>query len=158
MRGNADRAESSENRDRFWESKSLEEMSPDEWERLCDGCGRCCLHKLEFEDTGEVHYTAVACRLLDLRRCRCRDYENRLERVADCLPLSPETLDEADWLPRTCAYRLRYEGQALPEWHPLVSGKRESVHAAGISIRNRAISESDVDVEDLEPYILPVDF
>lgn len=143
---------------RFWETKTLEEMSPSEWERLCDGCGRCCLHKLEFEDTGEVCYTAVACRLLDLRRCRCRDYEHRMELVDDCLRLSPETLAEADWLPRSCAYRLLFEGRPLPWWHPLVSGDRASVHAAGISVRDRAIHEQYVDTEDLEPYILPVSF
>jgi uncharacterized cysteine cluster protein YcgN (CxxCxxCC family) len=142
----------------FWEEKTPAEMTPTEWESLCDGCGRCCLHKLEDADTGEVYYTAVACRLLDLHKCRCRDYENRMERVPDCLQLTPESLAESHWLPRTCAYRLRFEGRPLTWWHPLVSGDRGSVHAAGISIRDRGIPETAVDTTDLEPYILPVGF
>lgn len=143
---------------RFWETKSLDAMTPGEWEQLCDGCGRCCLHKLEDADSGEVWYTSVACRLLDLYHCRCRDYEHRLARVPDCLPLYPDTVANADWLPRTCAYRLLAEGRSLMWWHPLISEDRDTVHHAGISIRDRGLPEDDVDTGDLEPYILPVGF
>lgn len=136
----------------FWKTKSLAEMSRIEWESLCDGCGRCCLHKLEDIDSGEVHYTSVACRLLDLHTCRCTDYRRRTARVFDCEVLSPDNLAALDWLPSTCAYRLVAEGSDLPSWHPLVSGDPESVHRAGISVRSLAVSE--VEVDDLEDYLL----
>jgi len=121
----------------FWRVKTLESLSLDEWESLCDGCGRCCLVKLEDEDTGEILYTDVACTLLDDETCRCRDYQNRQAKVSDCVRLTPETVRGLSWLPNTCAYRLVSEGRDLPWWHPLVSGDPETVHAAGVSVRDR---------------------
>ncbi|MGI9402762.1 MAG: YcgN family cysteine cluster protein [Rhizobiaceae bacterium] len=138
----------------FWKTKTLGQMSQGEWESLCDGCGRCCLNKLEDWDTGQIHWTNVACSLLDCETCRCMDYENRLEIVSDCIQLEPGKMDELTWLPPTCAYRLVHEGKDLFEWHHLVSGDPETVHAAGISVRGRTISETDIQVEDYENHLV----
>jgi uncharacterized cysteine cluster protein YcgN (CxxCxxCC family) len=127
----------------FWRRKTLDEMTRAEWESLCDGCGRCCLHKLRDEDTGDLGWTNVACRLLDTHSCRCSDYANRKARVPDCVKLTPKRVASIDWLPPSCAYRLLAEGQDLPWWHPLVSGDPETVVKAGISIRGKAICERD---------------
>jgi uncharacterized cysteine cluster protein YcgN (CxxCxxCC family) len=135
----------------FWKTKSLEEMSPAEWESLCDGCGKCCMAKLEDEDTGEIHFTSVGCRLFDKGTCRCADYTHRFERVSDCVRLTPETVRSIVWLPSTCAYRLVAEGRDLFAWHPLVSGRAESVHEAGISMRGRITALED-ELEEPEDY------
>lgn len=137
--------------DDFWRTVPLQEMNEAQWEAVCDGCGKCCLHKLEDEDTGEVYVCNVACGLLDLQTCRCSDYENRKQKVPDCTVLTPEKIDEFHWLPKTCAYRLLAEGEPLPVWHPLLSGEAKSVHEAGISVSGRVVSENDA--EDLECHI-----
>lgn len=136
---------------KFWESIPLAEMSASQWESLCDGCGKCCLHKLEDEDSGEVFVCNVACRLLALDSCRCSDYANRKKIVPDCTVLTPDRITEFHWLPQTCAYRLLAEGGPLPTWHPLVSGEASSVHDAGISVCGRVVSEMDAD--DLQQHI-----
>ncbi len=138
----------------FWKEKSLEDMSKSEWESLCDGCARCCLHKLEDEDTGEVHYTSVVCRYLEEAKCRCTNYLDRHEAVPDCVWLTPATVAEFTWLPKTCAYRLVSEGQDLKWWHPLVSGSRNTVHEAGISVRGKCVSELAVHPDDFEEQII----
>jgi len=139
----------------FWRSKSLAEMTDGEWESLCDGCGRCCLNKLEEEDTGRVHYTDVGCRLLDGTTCRCKDYKNRGEEVDDCVRLSPDTVADLKWLPPSCAYRLLAHGGDLYWWHPLVSGDPDTVHAAGVSVRGRVgILENELGDQDYEDRIV----
>ena len=129
-------------RDRFWELP-LEALDREEWEALCDGCGRCCLHKLEDEDTGAVVETNVACRLLDHATARCSDYRHRKAFVPDCLRLTPKLVSEVPWLPPTCAYRRRAEGKPLPEWHPLLTGSPEAMIRAGVSVAGRVVGEND---------------
>ena len=131
--------------DQFWKRKSLPEMSAAEWESLCDGCGLCCMIKVQDEDTGDLFYSDVACRLFDIETCRCTDYANRSEKVADCLVLTPDEKSAYEWLPDSCAYRRLANGQELPGWHPLVTGRPESVHEAGISMQGKAISETEAD-------------
>jgi uncharacterized protein len=138
----------------FWREKTLEEMTSAEWESLCDGCARCCLNKLEDEDTGEIAWTDVACRLLDGDTCRCRDYPHRADRVHDCVQLTPEAVRTLTWLPPTCGYRLVAEGRDLYWWHPLVSGDPETVHAAGISVRGRTVSEKGLKFADWEKRVV----
>ncbi len=139
---------------KFWQTKQLDEMSQNEWESLCDGCGLCCLHKLEDEDTDQVYYTKVACKLLDLDRCRCTNYPQRQDLVSDCLVLTAKDIEKFHWLPSTCAYRLIADGKALLDWHPLISGNSHSVHHAGISAKGRAVSESEADITSLEEHII----
>ena len=142
-------------RPRFWETVPLRQMTLPEWEALCDGCGKCCLQKLEYDDTGEVAFTRVACRLLDGDSCQCTNYPNRKQYVPECVVLTPKTLPKiAYWLPQTCAYRLLHEGKNLLEWHPLISGNPESVHDAGMSVRGWTIPEYEVDEDDWEDYII----
>jgi len=135
----------------FWQSKTMAEMTDGEWESLCDRCGNCCLHKLEDVDTGAIAMTDVACAYLDLGHCTCKDYANRQTNVTDCVQISPANVGNLPWLPATCAYRLVGSGQDLAWWHPLISGRPETVHEAGISARGRAISEDQVD--DLEDHV-----
>jgi len=142
-------------RPRFWETVPLKKMTAPEWEALCDGCGKCCLNKIEFEDTGEVAFTRVACRLLDGETCLCTNYENRKAFVPDCVQLSPKTLPKiAYWMPRTCAYRRLHEGKPLPDWHYLLSGDREAVHREGMSVRGWTVPEYEVTEDDWEDLII----
>jgi uncharacterized cysteine cluster protein YcgN (CxxCxxCC family) len=139
----------------FWRLKTLDEMTPAEWESLCDGCGRCCLNKLEDEETGAVAYTTIACDLLDCASCRCADYANRKARVPGCVQLTPDTVREIDWLPDTCAYLKVANGEDLAWWHPLVSGRPETVHEAGVSVRGLVSGkESEVPLEDWELHVV----
>jgi uncharacterized protein len=139
----------------FWKRKSLTQMTDSEWESLCDGCGKCCLNKLEEEETDRTFYTDVGCRLLDGETCRCRDYENRQQQVSDCVRLTPRNLKTITWLPPSCGYVLVSQGRDLYWWHPLISGDPETVHSAGVSVRGRVgASEVDVPDEDLEDYIV----
>jgi len=138
----------------FWKTKTLSEMTPEEWESLCDGCARCCLHKLEDIDTREIGYTNIVCRLLDINSCRCSKYEDRHKEVPTCVVLDSDNVKEFNWLPDTCAYRLLAMGEELAWWHPLVSGDPNTVHEAGISVRNIAIPEAEIDMKDLEDHVV----
>lgn len=128
----------------FWKTKGLEELTHEEWESLCDGCGKCCLLKLEDEDTGDIAYTRLHCKLLDSGSCRCSDYENRKELVPDCIILTPQGVADLKWMPKSCAYRRVHEGRGLPDWHHLVCGDRERIHKEGHSIQGRTVSEDSV--------------
>ncbi|ARN66536.1 YcgN family cysteine cluster protein [Vibrio vulnificus] len=136
----------------FWQSKTLQAMTEQEWESLCDGCGKCCLHKLMDEETDEVFYTNVACSWLNSKTCSCKDYPNRFSSGENCLKLTQDKIAEFHWLPRTCAYRRLSENQPLPEWHPLITGSKSAMHAAGQSIRNRVVYE--IDVKDWEDHVI----
>jgi uncharacterized cysteine cluster protein YcgN (CxxCxxCC family) len=128
----------------FWKNKTLSEMSAIEWESLCDGCAKCCLHKIEDEDNGEIFYTDVACNQLNLDSCQCKNFSKRTDLVDDCIELTKEKLASLKWLPQSCAYRLLDEGKELPSWHPLVTGDLNSVHSAGISVKGRCVPEKDI--------------
>lgn len=132
----------------FWKDKSLDEMSRAEWESLCDGCGKCCCIRLEDEDTGAIYITDVVCKLFDAQSCRCTDYLNRSLKVPDCVTLTPANTPQLHWMPQTCAYRLVANGEDLPDWHHLVSGSRESIHEAGMSVQGAVVSELNVAEED----------
>ena len=140
---------------RFWEKKPLNKMSNAEWEALCDGCGKCCMNKIEDEDTGRVYLTRVACRLFDDTTCRCAQYDIRHQFVPECIVLRPYNIDQhAYWMPRTCAYRLLWQGKSLPAWHPLLSGDPETVHDAGVSMRHRTVPEFEVGEDDWEDHLI----
>ena len=139
---------------RFWELP-LAELSAAEWESLCDGCGKCCLNKIEYEDDGSLDFTCVACKLLDGNSCLCSSYPNRHDYVPDCVVLTPDKLSEISWwLPATCAYRLRAEGKPLYPWHHLISGDRDAIHRAGMSVQGRTVSELDVSEDDWDQYVI----
>lgn len=141
-------------RPEFW-TLPLAKLTPAEWEALCDGCGRCCLNKLEYEDTGELEFTRVACRLLDDETCRCTRYETRHQYVPECVLLTPKSIRKiAYWMPTTCAYRLRFEGKPLEPWHYLISGSYETVHEAGVSVRGRTVSETEVPEDLWDQFII----
>lgn len=140
---------------RFWETKRLQDMTRPEWEALCDGCGKCCLNKLEDEDTGEVALTRVACRLFDDATCRCSQYEIRHQFVPECIVMRPTNIDQhVYWMPETCAYKLLYRGAPLFDWHPLISGTAGSVHAAGVSVQGATVPEFEIDEDDWEDHII----
>jgi len=142
-------------RPRFWETVPLPDMTRPEWEALCDGCGKCCLNKLEDEDTGEVALTNVACRLFDDATCLCGKYATRHDYVPECIVLTPKTLKKnLYWLPQTCAYRLLHIGERLPDWHPLLTGDPSTTHSAGVSIAGRTVSELTVDDDDWDDHII----
>ncbi len=136
----------------FWETKKLSQMSTDEWESICDGCGKCCLNKLEDEDSGEIFFTSVVCDLINLDSCQCTRYSERTTLVPECLDLKQHDFAEYNWLPATCAYRLLIDGKPLPSWHPLVSDNLDSVKTAGVSISSYAMKESEID--NLEDHII----
>jgi len=136
----------------FWQRKNLTEMDQHEWESLCDSCGKCCLNKLEDEDTGKIFFTSVVCDLIDAKTCRCTQYQQRTQLVPNCIDIKSETFVQYDWLPETCAYRRLAEGKDLPSWHPLITGTFDSVHEAGVSVRSYATPESDAN--DLQDYVI----
>ena len=138
----------------YWEQKTLQDMSHEEWENLCDGCARCCLHKVEDADSRAIYYTRIACRLLDLETCRCQDYDHRRERVPDCLSITTTIVDKIHWLPESCAYRSLVEGRGLAWWHPLVSGDGRTVKQAGISICGKALTETAAALSEIEDWIV----
>lgn len=139
----------------FWKTKKLSEMNAEEWESLCDNCGKCCLHKLEDEDTGDIYFTNVACKLINLDTCRCTRYSERTQLIPECLDIKHLDVAQYHWLPATCAYRLLNNGEELPLWHPLLTGSADSVESAGVSISSYAMEEYEVDdLEDLEDYII----
>jgi uncharacterized cysteine cluster protein YcgN (CxxCxxCC family) len=138
----------------WWQTKSLEQMSDSEWELLCDGCAKCCLVKLEDADTEEIYYTNVSCQLLDTESCRCGDYAGRHKIVEDCLKLDRSNVNQLEWLPNSCSYRLLAAGKKLPDWHHLRSGSRETIHSYGASLRGRVVSERDVKDDDIEDHII----
>ncbi len=137
----------------FWKQKALTDLTNNEWESLCDGCGKCCVLKLEDIETDDVYYTDVACKMLDCQTGRCRDYERRKQNVPDCILLTPETIEQLAWMPKTCAYRLVYEGKNLPDWHPLISGSAYTVMKAGHSVAGQVFPEGSVEDEDMANHI-----
>lgn len=140
--------------DEFWVTKSLEQLNPEEWESLCDGCGKCCLHKLEDEDSQEIVYTRVICRYFDEGTCRCNVYPKRKSLVPTCVILKPKNLKDLPWMPSTCAYRLLHEGKKLPEWHPLISGDRIAIAGSGNTVSGKVISEEFVHEDGYEEHLI----
>ncbi len=140
--------------DNFWQTLSLSEMTYSQWESLCDGCGRCCLHKIEDEDSNEIYFTDIACRYLDEETCQCPHYQMRQRLVPDCLSIDPDWGKKFNWLPKTCAYRLLHEDKPLFDWHPLISGDTNSVHLAGISVRGRIFRDNEIPQEKIHQHVV----
>ena len=138
---------------KFWKTKKLSELNHDEWESLCDNCGKCCVIKLINEKTNELFYTNVSCHLLDTNCCKCKDYENRKKLVPDCVKLTPKNLNQLDWMPNTCAYKLIHEGKELPDWHPLIQKTSKDINMENYSVAKRVISEKDINMEKITDYI-----
>lgn len=138
----------------FWQTLTLSEMNQSQWESLCDGCGRCCLHKIEDEHTNEIFFTDVVCHYLDEETCRCPHYDNRQDYVPTCLSIEPDWGEKFKWLPKTCAYRLLSEGKDLPDWHPLISGDKDSIHWAGISVRGRTYTDNEIAEKDFFDHVI----
>jgi len=141
----------------FWKTKALDDMTPEEWEAVCDGCAKCCLVKLEDEGTGDIAYTRLHCRLLDGQTCRCSNYAQRKTYVPDCVTLTPKAISEIKWMPETCAYKLLHRGEPLPPWHHLISGDRQTIHNLGHSVRGRTQSEDAVHEDDLDDWVIDWD-
>lgn len=142
-------------RPRFWETVQPDRMTQKEWEALCDGCGKCCMNKLEDEDTGDVALTCIACRLFEDRSCHCTQYQTRHQFVPECVVLSPKNMDQnLYWIPETCAYKLLWTGKPLFDWHPLISGDPQTVHDAGVSMQDRTVPEFEIDEDDWENHII----
>ena len=141
------------NNNRFWETTPLAEMNTEQWESLCDGCGKCCVIKLEDVDDGTIYYTDIGCKLLDQNNCRCQNYPERKKIVPDCVILKPDTLEALPWMPSTCAYRLLHENQPLPDWHPLITGDPDSTHQAGQSVAGKIFTEGDIAEDDYPSHI-----
>ncbi|MBA4375866.1 MAG: YcgN family cysteine cluster protein [Anaerolinea sp.] len=141
----------------FWRAKTMTDLTPAEWESLCDGCAKCCIIKFEDEDTGRIYHTNAVCELLEIYHCRCTRYTERTELVPTCLSLTPALADSLEWIPETCAYRLLAEGKDLPLWHPLVSGEPDTVHKAGISVRGKVVSAKSIHPDDLPDYVVDDD-
>lgn len=143
-----------QNNNFFWKEKTLTEFTEEEWELICDGCGCCCLHKLQDEDTGDLYYTHVACKLLDISTCQCIQYSERFQIVPGCLKVTAYDEEVFSYLPNTCSYKLLHDGYDLPAWHHLVSGSRKSIHEEGISVQEKVLSENNIDMDDLEEYVM----
>lgn len=144
--------------DRFWETVPFDQMTDEQWESICDGCAQCCAHKLQDEDTDEIFYTNVVCEYLDIQKCQCTVYGERHTHVPDCIKITPENAKELSWIPESCGYKLLAKGKSLPEWHPLLTGNRDSTEKANMSIRNKVISEADILMNDLEDYLVEEDY
>lgn len=145
-------------RQNFWKEIPITELNSSEWESICDGCAQCCAHKLECEDSGEIFKTNIVCQYLDTEQCQCSVYSERHKFVPDCIKITPENAGTLSWIPETCGYRVLAEGRELPEWHPLITGDKESTKNAGASIRQKVISEADIDLDDLEDFIVDDDY
>ncbi len=146
------------NTKKYWETVAFDQLTDKQWESICDGCAQCCAHKLQDEDTDEIFFTNVVCEYLDTQKCQCSVYGDRHTHVPDCIKITPENAKELTWIPETCGYKLLAKGKPLPAWHPLVTGDLQSTEKAGMSIRNKVISEADIEMDDLEDYLVENDY
>jgi uncharacterized cysteine cluster protein YcgN (CxxCxxCC family) len=144
--------------EKFWETIPFEQLNSKQWEAICDGCAQCCAHKLQDEETDEIFYTNIVCQYLDTKKCQCSVYDDRHTYVPDCIKITPENANKLTWIPDTCGYKLLAKGEPLPEWHPLMTGDINSTEKANMSIRNKVISEADIEMDDLEDYLVEDDY